>query len=506
MAASAIRRFALGALLGSGILLHPADPCRGQDIFGLITNGEISPASTAGEGVLFPPESGMMIPDKGSLNLSWRSDLYYREQRSDGGMNHGGREERTLSLVLPFRRGPVPLALTVEHASGKVHFDARQSTDSQSGDADVAYDGSVQQTRIGVYVQPASVFSIGAGAAVESGGAGNGNAWSAFGGMNYALDDHTRLALNMTSRSYSDEMNIVITGINGVLPSQVRADGAAAAFHTSISSLFLSIDGGRDILHRETDWQTDRSLNGIPSGKIDHLGTDLEYSFNPALRGSMRFGYSRLHGEMEFRDGYEQYGDLAAAAWRDRFINGRLKWGGNGSTGYSVTAEWRMIEGSGSGYVETWPFISIIQSLLPVREYYTASGRLEMLSLHASSLFAIGEKTDLTAGFRALQLHPQLVVETWQPTFLIFGMRAYRRNELSIETADIGLLSLGITRRFGDFELSYAFSQLLPLRIVQRQSEDGSGSAISGVSSASDATATKTTGGQFHYVTLGMKF
>jgi hypothetical protein len=128
------------------------------------------------------------------------------------------------------------------------------------------------------------------------------------------------------------------------------------------------------------------------------------------------------------------------------------------------------VSSSGSGHFESWPFTSLVSSIITNRLLYQFNGSLKVHTLRSTTkLNLLAMPTNLEVTYQ--RVLADIVLENWQPEFLAFGMKDYSSNPFSIK--DIQLLKFGIETRIltGFAEITAHIEQYIPISITYRRQE-----------------------------------
>jgi len=130
----------------------------------------------------------------------------------------------------------------------------------------------------------------------------------------------------------------------------------------------------------------------------------------------------------------------------------------------NYSAGYISLSGKVSGTLQTWPFTTLLIN--------TFGNRLNMRAEGTLSLFTGG--LGYTSEFSSFSVNPHLSfyhikpagsLETWQPAFLVFGVRYYRRSVPSFSSAGIGLAEIDFTWQLPLISINVSGSQYFPIYI-----------------------------------------
>ncbi|QOJ28086.1 MAG: hypothetical protein HRU80_04030 [Ignavibacteriales bacterium] len=155
--------------------------------------------------------------------------------------------------------------------------------------------------------------------------------------------------------------------------------------------------------------------------------------------------------------------------------------------------------GRASGNIQTWPFSGFLISVFGNRVNAILQGGAELLTIRMSSEITTDDLR-FVPKLSYYDIRPSLTTETWQPAFLIFGVKDYRKNVLRISRAGALLLSSDFYWNTGSWKLSAGFGQFIPVYITKRPQEE------TGVPSGGAGVSVKSDGGRWFSFTAGYYF
>ncbi len=128
------------------------------------------------------------------------------------------------------------------------------------------------------------------------------------------------------------------------------------------------------------------------------------------------------------------------------------------------------ISSSGTGHFESWPFTSLVSSIITNRLLYQFNGFLKVHRLRSTAkLEVLSMPTNFEISYH--RILADIVLENWEPEFLAFGMKNYASNPFSIK--DIQLLKFGIETTILTrlVEITAQIEQYIPIAITYRRQE-----------------------------------
>lgn len=139
-----------------------------------------------------------------------------------------------------------------------------------------------------------------------------------------------------------------------------------------------------------------------------------------------------------------------------------------------------------TGNIQTWPFSTFLISVFGNRINTIIRGSAELAAISVSDDIKT-KQLRIVPQISYFDIRPGFTAETWQPAFLVFGIKDYKRNELIISRAGALLIATDFYRSYKSWEFSAGLGQLLPVYITKRPpAEPGAPPAAPGVQVKSD--------------------
>lgn len=124
--------------------------------------------------------------------------------------------------------------------------------------------------------------------------------------------------------------------------------------------------------------------------------------------------------------------------------------------------------GRASGNIQSWPFSTFFISVFGNRVNTILQGSAELFTAAVSDDFTTSSVRIIPL-IRYYDIRPSFTAETWQPAFLVFGIKDYKRNELIISRAGAILLASDFYWDYKSWKFSAGLGQLIPVYITKRQ-------------------------------------
>lgn len=137
------------------------------------------------------------------------------------------------------------------------------------------------------------------------------------------------------------------------------------------------------------------------------------------------------------------------------------------SSEYNLKAEYYWLSASMIGSIESWPFTSVVNSLFLNRAYFRIAAKASALSIQSEYRYKKNGLT-VTPELSFTHINPAITVETWQPEFLVFGVKNFFRNQFEITGIGFAAVSCSASYQKENFTVAAEIMQLAPLYIHKR--------------------------------------
>ncbi len=168
----------------------------------------------------------------------------------------------------------------------------------------------------------------------------------------------------------------------------------------------------------------------------------------------------------------------------------------------SFSVSYDFYRGYAVGNIQSWPFTSVLTSLIANRLNYRLAGHVYLFSIETKKHFALSNFS-FKPEFSVYQILPELTLDNWQPSYLVFGVKDFTRNILPIRKAIIGKLAVAASYRFESFNLSLECGQFIPLKTIKKELPSLGGTPGIVVT---QANSSKIDGGRWIIVGIGVGF
>jgi hypothetical protein len=254
---------------------------------------------------------------------------------------------------------------------------------------------------------------------------------------------------------------------------QVPFDDAA---HSTLASFTLRSKPFASLLaslaYCEADGGSSPSTTEYGIGSSDrYFGKKIfaQYFLSLTSNVTAEFSTEEFRSDVVFNRDGQLFGDLTRGlAKHSRYVVR----GSADQFNLPITLEYAFdqLSSSGTGHFESWPFTSLVSSIITNRLLYQFNGFLKVHSLRSTAkLEVLSMPTNFEISYH--RILTDIVLENWQPEFLAFGMKNYASNPFSIK--DIQLLKLGIETTILTrlAEITAQIEQYVPIAITYRRQE-----------------------------------
>ena len=134
----------------------------------------------------------------------------------------------------------------------------------------------------------------------------------------------------------------------------------------------------------------------------------------------------------------------------------------------SFSVDYHFLKGSMVGDMQSWPFTSVLTSFITNRLNYRLRGHLYFFSFEAQKQFVFSSFS-VQPELSFYQILPEITLDTWQPSYIVFGVKDFSRNILPIRKAILGKISISGSYKFNTWEFIMQFGQFVPIQIVKKE-------------------------------------
>ncbi len=468
-----------------------------QDVLGLLLSGDDCSKSMGGNPFSSWSQSSELSPlsvedERSRVSFDYRYDNILHEVNPDGTETLLQNTVRQVNVSIPLADVTLSpkLGLSVISSGSTAIMDQSPSeVANYEGDrkaVTLSYDTPLGESmRIGVamgqsYDSPPSAASY------------EGN-------ISFLLPGGISASAKIGNWEHSEALQLQISGTDGVLPLDYVERGVHLSLFFPLGDFTFIASGDENDLFRAITMSRSYGTRFAPSG------TDADYQLESMVSLSKRWKMllsmagQLLKGDGMFYSQAQEYGAVNGFEFGSFTLQGAAQFAFSTIGIIESDIKWQSLGGNIQGYAEAWPFTSIFDSPVPIRENVEASGRLDMLQFHIGGKVPVNHQFECGFGASILQAFPNLELDSWEAKYLIFGVRNYTQRLLAVNQIDAILLSTGAQLKIFPFIINYSITQLVPLRITR------SGSSSSGAVLSSSGGG-RASGGQFHHLTVVYEF
>ena len=148
--------------------------------------------------------------------------------------------------------------------------------------------------------------------------------------------------------------------------------------------------------------------------------------------------------------------------------------------GVGAYGGYRTFQGTLVGNLQSWPFFSILQSVIANRINFRMTGSVDYWHVGVENTWHFGSiavRTSVTY----YDVKPDISLQSWQPLFLVVGVSQFTENRLEVIHAGLGQLELAVRLNAGEFDAELRGMQIVPLFQDRRAAEILPGPSDGGV-------------------------
>jgi len=134
----------------------------------------------------------------------------------------------------------------------------------------------------------------------------------------------------------------------------------------------------------------------------------------------------------------------------------------------AISVSYNYYKGSIVGNIQSWPFTSVLTSLIANRINYRLTGHIYLFGINAQKRFTFS-KFSFKPELSFYQVLPEVTLDTWQPSYLVFGIKDFTRNILPIRKALLGKISFLTTYELNYCSFTLEAGQFIPLKVVKKE-------------------------------------
>ena len=195
----------------------------------------------------------------------------------------------------------------------------------------------------------------------------------------------------------------------------------------------------------------------------------VQYWLSPSTFFTTEIGTVEYRTEATFKQNNQSFGDLLSGSGKHSIYTATFQTK-DLPLPLSATYSFEQLALSGVGHFESWPFTSLAASVISNRLNYQAGGLIRHHSLAATAAISFASSLlFITASYH--RILPNVVLEHWEPEFLVFGMKNFTRDPISIKDAHLAGIGLQYDFSFQSATISTFAEQYVPLSTSYRTAE-----------------------------------
>lgn len=427
------------------------------------------------------------------VSFNFHEDNVFRELHADGTENLLQRFSREVNVSLPLSESPYSPGFRLNVSSVSSMGLVNQSPSELAN-----YQGESKAATL--YFQMPLGPALRVGASVGRSLAAGPRSLSYESRFSFLFQNGVLVNVDVGRWNTSQTLQIQYDDGDGILPLDFVSQGARISVSAPVGALTMVLSGHKNFLSSIPDAVDQFDTRFCPNGNDAGLRLDILGFLSAGWKTLLTANEEATLGSGSFYSEERKYGSLNGFDLRTVTLQAAIEKKGLSGDIFESDLKWKLLRGKVDGFAEDWPFTSLFDSPIPVRENISASGSLNVLQLHAGWLKPIRERVRFGIGASLLCMKPQLELDSWESKYLVFGVRGYKERFLTVDVVDAALISTGLQVDLSPFSLDYAFTQFVPL-YVGRTNVNGT----SGISGPAAGTS-RSSGGQFHSVGIKYEF
>jgi hypothetical protein len=273
------------------------------------------------------------------------------------------------------------------------------------------------------------------------------------------------LALNVERSTNSQQLNIAVAGVQGLLPLDHQSAEMGVRLESGLTNVKIVAEVFQKIISPIPDGASRHFLRFSPGGLMWGWESLVEAQFGSSWKGMVSLSGLSFSGAGTFSASGSQYGLLRNAEYNTISTSAGLMTLGKSGSLFVADCQYLVVDGSFNGYAESWPFVSAMQSLFSLRGNFQVAGSFRLAQIHAGGMMPVASWLELGGGLAAIRMTPVLRVESWQAGIFGTGRKGYSDRRLSIDRIDGAMVSGGLRIHAGKVRVDYSFSQFVPITL-----------------------------------------
>jgi len=187
--------------------------------------------------------------------------------------------------------------------------------------------------------------------------------------------------------------------------------------------------------------------------------------------------------------GGQKFAELTrGSAMQESYLLGAEYWSSRGSR-WLIDVETVRASARARRELETCPCTSSSVGVLGLRRSYRARGEARWHRAHVAHARPVGRTAQVSLGLSGYDVTPSGYLESWRPTFLVFGMADHQYDPLPTRRLQLAAVSLGFGVAAGTTRFDLAAQQFVFAKAFQSGTEPTTGAGVVHEPSAAAASS-----------------
>jgi hypothetical protein len=193
-------------------------------------------------------------------------------------------------------------------------------------------------------------------------------------------------------------------------------------------------------------------------------------------RYEMSYDLQRFRSTFDFLHGGTMFGDASLSDALIERVGAGCRLSSAAGSDILFDGSFTTLKGSFVGNLQSWPFLSILQSAITNRINFRFIGSVKYWQIGAEKLLQF-ESVTLKPRITYYDVRPDIVIQSWQPEFLVIGISHFADNTLDIIHAGLAQLELTVGFHTPIIVAELSGTQFLPIFQYHRAVQGGVGPA-----------------------------
>ena len=193
-------------------------------------------------------------------------------------------------------------------------------------------------------------------------------------------------------------------------------------------------------------------------------------------RCEMSYDLQRFRSTFDFLHGGTTFGHASLSDALIERVGGECKHSSDAEPNILFDGSYTTLKGSFVGNLQSWPFLSVLQSAITNRINFRFIGSVKYWQIGVEKLLQF-ESLTLKPRITYYDVRPDIVIQSWQPEFLVIGVSQFADNSLDIIHAGLAQLELTVGVHSPAIKVELSGTQFLPIFQDRRAVQGGVGPA-----------------------------